>query len=220
MNPTPPKGDRAAARAILAGDECVVPSPAVVQRRHLGRGACLRLGPGLVAVALLDPERDHRLVRAATDVGAGAVQHRWIHPQRSTREDDAGKSSTANFFTLHYGIFHLAYLGFLLKEHPVGDARTAVMLLACGVSFVLSQRETFSSQHAADLRGRPNLGTLMFTPYLRVVPMHLAILLGANAGGGAALWSFCGLKTASDLLLDRIDRRIAIKSADRAVAAA
>jgi hypothetical protein len=139
---------------------------------------------------------------------------------RRVPEDDTGKRSTANFFALHYGFFHLGYLLFLAKEHPVADLRAAAVLAACGVSFVLSQRETYRVQHAADLRGRPNLGALMATPYLRVVPMHLAIILGAGATGGTALWLFCGLKTASDLLLDRIDRRMAVKSADEAVAAA
>ena len=138
---------------------------------------------------------------------------------RRVAENDAGKRSTATFFALHYGCFHLAYLAFLCKEHPVADLRSLAVLVACGVSFGLSQRETYAAQHAADLRGRPNLGTLMFAPYLRVVPMHLAILAGVNATGGVASWLFCGLKTRSDLLLDRIDRHMAIRSADKVAAA-
>ena len=138
---------------------------------------------------------------------------------RRVAEGDAGKRATATFFALHYGCFHLGYLAFLCKVHPVAELRMAAVLFACGVSFALSQRETYAVQHAADLRGRPNLGTLMFTPYLRVVPMHLAILIGGNAAGSVALWVFCGLKTASDLLLDRIDRRMAIRSADKVAAA-
>ena len=71
------------------------------------------------------------------------------------------------------------------------------------------------------LRGKPNLGTLMFTPYLRVVPMHLAILVGAALQGGIALLVFFTvLKTASDLALDAIDRRMAVRSAEKATASA
>jgi len=139
---------------------------------------------------------------------------------RRVPEDDSGKRSTANFFALHYGFFHLGYLLFLAKEHPVADPRAAAVLVACGVSFVLSQRQTYQVQHAADLRGRPNLGALMATPYLRVVPMHLAIILGAGAAGSLALWLFCGMKTGSDLLLDRIDRQMAMRSADKVAVAA
>ena len=138
---------------------------------------------------------------------------------RRVAEDESGKRSTATFFALHYGCFHLAYLAFLCKVHPVADMRSAAVLVACGVSFALSPRETHAVQHAADLRGRPNLGALMFTPYLRVVPMHLAILVGGNAAGSVALWVFSGLKTVSDLLLDRIDRHMAIRSADKVAAA-
>jgi hypothetical protein len=131
-------------------------------------------------------------------------------------EDDHSKRSTANFFALHYGFFHAGYLVFLIAQHRVDGWLDLPLLFACGVSFVFSQRDTYRVQHAADLRGCPNLGALMFTPYLRVVPMHLAILIGGAAGGGAGLMiAFTLLKTGSDLALDAIDRRLAVKSADK-----
>ena len=130
-------------------------------------------------------------------------------------EDESGKRSTANFFTLHYGFFHLGYLVFLVAGHAVAGWRDALVLAACGVSFVLSQQQTYAAQHAADVRGKPNLGALMFTPYLRVVPMHLAIIFGAGSTGDWALWLFTGLKTISDLVLDAIDRRMAVRAADK-----
>jgi hypothetical protein len=133
-------------------------------------------------------------------------------------EDERGKRSTANFFVLHYGIFHLVYLGFLSGMHAVKSPLDMFVLFTCGVSFALSQRQTYIAQHAADLRGKPNLGTLMFTPYLRIVPMHVAIIFGATMGGTGAVLLFTGLKTASDLLLDMIDRKMAVASADRASA--
>lgn len=128
-------------------------------------------------------------------------------------EDETGKRSTARFFVLHYGFFHLGYLVFLFAQHRVAGAFDWLVLVACGVSFALSQRKTYQVQHAADLRGRPNLGALMFTPYLRVLPMHLTILFGAGGEGTAALLVFCTLKTASDLGLDAIDRRMAERGA-------
>lgn len=137
---------------------------------------------------------------------------------RRVPEDESGKRSTANFFALHYGFFHVGYLVFLFDRHPVGEWRDASVLLACGVSFMLSQRATYAAQHASDRKGRPNLGALMFTPYLRVVPMHLAILLGAQSTGPWMLLVFTLLKTASDVLLDIVDRRIAERSALRAAA--
>lgn len=135
-------------------------------------------------------------------------------------EDESGKRSTANFFALHYGFFHAGYLVFLLSGHAVGNWRDALILAACGVSFVLSQQQTYAAQHAADVRGKPNLGALMFTPYLRVVPMHLAIIFGAGSTGTWALWLFTALKTMSDLGLDAIDRRMAVRAADKVAATA
>lgn len=135
-------------------------------------------------------------------------------------EDESGKRSTATFFALHYGFFHAGYLVFLLSGHAVGNWRDALILAACGVSFVLSQQQTYAAQHAADVRGKPNLGALMFTPYLRVVPMHLAIIFGAGSTGTWALWLFTALKTMSDLGLDAIDRRMAVRAADKVAATA
>jgi Family of unknown function (DUF6498) len=125
-------------------------------------------------------------------------------------ENEAGKRSTANFFAVHYGFFHLGYLAFLLAQHRVSGAWNMLILFACGVSFVLSQRATYAAQHAADLRGKPNIGRLMFTPYLRILPMHLGILFGSGLGGGAVLMIvFTALKTLSDIALDALDRNLA-----------
>jgi hypothetical protein len=132
-------------------------------------------------------------------------------------ENDAGKRATARFFVLHYGFFHAGYLLFLIAEHRVSGLWNMLVLFACGVSFVLSQRATYAAQHAADLRGRPNLGRLMFTPYLRILPMHLGIIFGAALGGGAALMIlFTTLKTLSDIGLDMLDRNLAVQPAKAA----
>lgn len=131
---------------------------------------------------------------------------------RPVPETEAGKRSTAIFFLIHYGIFHLVYLGFLLAEHTVTVPLEIIALLGCGLSFVLSQRQTYAAQHAADLQGRPNLGSLMFLPYLRVLPMHLGIIFTGSMGGGVGVLTFFVLlKTLSDLGLDYADRRMAAK---------
>ncbi len=135
---------------------------------------------------------------------------------RPVPENDQGKRSTANFFVLHYGGFHLGYLVFLLAEHRVYGLWNMAILLACGVSFVLSQRNTYAMQHAADLRGKPNLGKLMFMPYVRILPMHLGIIFGSGLGGGVfSLVLFTALKTLSDIALDAFDRKDAEKTASR-----
>jgi Family of unknown function (DUF6498) len=131
-------------------------------------------------------------------------------------ENEEGKKSTAGFFVLHYGFFHLVYFIFLCAEMPITRFRDFAVILACGFSYVFAQRKTFAQQAAADAAGRPNLGALMFTPYLRVLPIHLAIVLGASRIGSSALVLFVVLKTLADIGLDHVDRR----NAENAAAAA
>ncbi|AUN94470.1 hypothetical protein C0099_05645 [Pseudazoarcus pumilus] len=129
-------------------------------------------------------------------------------------ETEAGKRSTARFFALHFGAFHAGYLAFLVSEHTVTAPIELLALAGCGLSFLFSQRQTFEAQHAADLQGRPNLGKLMFLPYVRIVPMHLGIIFGASLDGGVmVLTGFVVLKTIADLALDHADRRMAVEKA-------
>jgi hypothetical protein len=150
-------------------------------------------------------------------IGAYARKRMLNLAQFSTEGFTSGnKPVTANFFVLHYGGFHLGYLAFLLAEHRVSGLWNMAILFACGVSFVLSQRTTYAMQHAADLHGKPNLGKLMFMPYVRILPMHLGIIFGSGLGGGVfSLVLFTALKTLADIALDAFDRKDAEKTASR-----
>src|SRR5262245_10597559 len=108
---------------------------------------------------------------------------------------------TAGFFSLHYGFFHVGYLAFLLgKGDPLG-MWDWLGVGSVAVSFLISHRKSFEQNIAADARGRPNLGALMFLPYLRILPMHFTIILGQSIGGNGALTVllFSALKTGADL---------------------
>lgn len=129
-------------------------------------------------------------------------------------ENAEGKRSTVSFFVLHFGLFHLAYLVFLCEMAPMSGLLDFLLVVAGGGSFAFAQRNTCAAQIEADAQGRPNLGALMFTPYLRVLPIHIAIGFGAIALGAAGTIGFVVLKTLADIGLDRADRRIA----ERAIA--
>ncbi len=135
--------------------------------------------------------------------------------------------STANFFAMHYGFFHLVYLLFLLAlglaQAPAADAGSAAQaapaspggisrsdwLLVLGLSFAFwfSHRASHREHVAADLRRVPNIGALMFLPYLRVIPMHLAILLGVALGDVQGRLLFGTLKTVADVAMHKIEHR-------------
>jgi hypothetical protein len=138
---------------------------------------------------------------------------------RPILEDERGKRLGAMFFCVHYGLFHSAYLGYLASTYHAGSMADIVVVAACGGSFALAQRQTYAVQHAADLRGKPSLGMLWMTPYLRTAPMLVPIVIGMATDGEAGLWVMGVLKTGVDLVLDHVDRRIAERAADKATGA-
>ncbi|PZQ10694.1 MAG: hypothetical protein DI564_15340 [Rhodanobacter denitrificans] len=126
---------------------------------------------------------------------------------RPVPETEAGKRSTAWFFAFHYGFFHVGYLVFLSSMAPVPAGEWRWVLIG-GAAFAIGQLFEQRAVLVRDARGRPNLGFLMFMPYLRVVPMHLAIAAGFSRSGPAALIGFVALKTLADLGMAAAERRI------------
>jgi len=110
------------------------------------------------------------------------------------------KAGIAGFFAIHYGFFHLGYAFFLWQEQPL-DALTMneALLMMLGLSaFVGSHSFSFMHNFGTDFKqSKPNLGTLMAYPYLRIIPMHLAIIFGSQIES-LGLIIFMGLKTFAD----------------------
>jgi hypothetical protein len=143
----------------------------------------------------------------------------------------ATQRATANFFALHYGLFHALYLFFLLAMTLTTDTAGYIMVtnestgvtspvyighvhpldfvifVVLGWGFLGAHRASHREHVASDLAHTRNLGTLMGIPYLRIVPMHLSIIL-AVAVGGAVLWAFMLLKVATDVAMHKIEHRM------------
>ncbi|MEO6171581.1 MAG: DUF6498-containing protein [Arenimonas sp.] len=124
-------------------------------------------------------------------------------------ENEEGKKSTALFFVMHYGFFHFMYFIFLVAVARPASPWDCFWIIVCGVSYAFAQRRTFEQQIASDALGKPNLGSMMFLPYLRVVPIHLTIIFGVMFGTTIALLIFMPIKTVADILLDTFDRNSA-----------
>jgi hypothetical protein len=122
----------------------------------------------------------------------------------------ATQRSVANFFALHYGFFHFGYLMFLVQQSPDWRWWDVLGGLALGVSFAWNHRLSFQQNVEADRQGTPNIGTLMFLPYARILPMHLTIIFGGTVAGGGplAVLLFGALKTAADVLMHYVEHRV------------
>jgi len=122
----------------------------------------------------------------------------------------ASLRSTARFFVLHYGFFHFVYLIFLCQGAAKITPLDWLTFAGLAVSFAMSHGSSFRQNIAADRRGCPNLGVLLFLPYLRVIPMHLAILFGGAVAGDSAgaLLLFVALKTVADVAMHRAEHRL------------
>jgi len=129
---------------------------------------------------------------------------------RPVPETPASKVSTALFFSVHYGMFHLVYAVFLASGKFAGAFPAAATWTVWGniATFAVAHAIPLVKGGGNDLRQkRPNLGSLMFYPYLRIIPMHLTIIFGSMLPQGA-LPLFIVLKTGADAGMHAIERAL------------
>lgn len=135
-------------------------------------------------------------------------------------ETDEAKKQVAGFFAIHYGLFHLAYFAFLCKEHSLLQIpfdQVALIVVAISL-FVGSHSYSFLHNGQYDFKQqKPNIGTLMFYPYLRIIPMHLIIGVGGTAFEVMSMFIFMGLKTLADIGMHAVEHHMFQKVKDKAV---
>jgi hypothetical protein len=129
---------------------------------------------------------------------------------RAVPETQKAKRETAFFFLIHYGFFHLVYAVFLSQRMPLNllSQQDATFLLIAIGGFAFTHGYSLIHNAGDDFRHKkPNLGTLLFYPYMRVMPMHLTILAGAATGGGAVT-AFMILKTIADAGMHMVEHAL------------
>jgi Family of unknown function (DUF6498) len=102
---------------------------------------------------------------------------------------------TAIFFLIHYGFFHLVYLIFLIAQFTKG-ADFKFVLIAVAI-FLAESIIQFIRSQSRKTETPVNAGLQFITPYLRIVPMHLMILLPSFLGVKTSI-IFLFLKTVAD----------------------
>ena len=109
------------------------------------------------------------------------------------------KNATAWVFLFHFGFFHFVYFIFLLTMTTL-KLFDWVFFKYYILVFVVFQVVSFI-QHKIQNKNKPaDLGRMFFTPYLRIIPMHLCILIPAFVHI-TNLTVFLVLKVIADVLM-------------------
>lgn len=139
--------------------------------------------------------------------------NKQVLPTRGT------KISTAIFFLFHYGFFHIIYAVFLGAfsgiSHSTSEGSKTKYLLFSAAMFFVSSLIEFINYRKAESDELPNIGQIMFAPYVRIIPMHLTIILGGFIGAAGGFFStntnlaiiilFTAIKTVVDLVTHSLD---------------
>lgn len=110
------------------------------------------------------------------------------------------KIFTAFFFLFHYGFFHLIYAILIFNFFIPGQPFDFTYIFLGGFIFFINHSFSYFHNRIKEAQKIQNLGQLMFSPYLRIIPMHLIIIFGTFFGQ-ASLTIFLTLKTLADLLM-------------------
>ncbi|MBS1642695.1 MAG: hypothetical protein JST94_01455 [Bacteroidetes bacterium] len=104
------------------------------------------------------------------------------------------------FFLVHYGIFHLVYLVFILIDVVKIDQLNWRFLKAAVIIIIASTAINFIQDKIKTQKQGANYNTMFMMPYARIVPMHLMILL-PKFFNISAPYLFLILKTLADVLM-------------------
>ena len=100
------------------------------------------------------------------------------------------------FFLFHFGFFHFVYAIFLLTSNLKG-ANGKIILITAGIFLAESTIQLIRKKRIPETE-KVNVGKMFMTPYLRIVPMHLVILLPSFLGIAGSL-IFLVLKMIADV---------------------
>lgn len=116
----------------------------------------------------------------------------------------ASKWMIALFFAFHYGIFHAVYALFILTA----GRPDWINVMISGGAFFANHLFSYVMNRNRPRKTLPNIGHMMFFPYIRIIPMHAFILTGAlTAAPAKGIALFMLLKTLADEAMHAIEHR-------------
>lgn len=86
----------------------------------------------------------------------------------------------AGFFTIHYGLFHWGYYSFIVESGLFGTVNFADpnLWFSCALFFANHLYSHITYRHEGP-KGSGYINEQFFTPYRRIIPMHLTIIFGS-----------------------------------------
>jgi len=90
------------------------------------------------------------------------------------------KCMLAGFFCLHYGLFHWGYYAFIVESGFFGTVNFSDpnIWLSCALFFANHLYSHITYRHEGP-KGSGYINEQFFTPYRRIIPMHLTIIFGS-----------------------------------------
>lgn len=117
------------------------------------------------------------------------------------------KRSSSGFFLLHYGLFHVGYLVFILAK--LKDPGTLLIAAIPVGLFAANHFYSYLVNKEQDIASAADNPTATFwKPYLRIIPMHITIIVAAQMSGTATLVVFMIIKTLEDVVLHKFEHYI------------
>jgi len=142
----------------------------------------------------------------------------------SAKPTQSTKVFTAFFFLFHYGFFHVVYAIFLLfgafsamygENSILGtfsamhgnspDATDLKYIFLTAMLFFINHLFSYIYNRPRDTK-KQNIGSLMFYPYVRIIPMHIIIMISFSSG--SSLFFFLMLKTFADIAMHIVEHDI------------
>ena len=108
-------------------------------------------------------------------------------------------------FIALYGLLHLGYLVFVLGI-PRTPLRLDLWFWLCTAAFALNHYWSYRYNRELDRRGAPHLETLVYTPFVRIAPMHLIFATGIAFVVDSVL-PFGVLKIAADVTMHVVEHQ-------------
>jgi len=138
---------------------------------------------------------------------------------------EKSKKIIAVFFLVHYGLFHFCYFIFLVISSGISFINSylgfsiiaLISFIVSIITFYYNHKTSFQLNYQEDLKGKVNIGTLMFMPYARIIPMHLIILFGSlimisGDNPFPMILFFLSLKTIADVIMHKVEHNFLRKN--------